>query len=86
MNGAYRVILTPAAKRDLDRFYGTTLEQLRQAIEQVGQQPRSTGCKKLRGSAAMYRKRSGNYRILFEIDDSAHQVTIHGIVDRKHAY
>ena len=86
MNESYQVTLQSRATRDLDRFAADVLEQLAAAINELSQEPRGPGTKKLKGSANIYRKRSGNYRILFEIDDAAREVIVHRVVDRKDAY
>jgi mRNA interferase RelE/StbE len=86
MNGGYRLILQPRAQRDLDRFTGETLQQLCADINELAMSPRGQGTKKLRGSEGVYRKRSGSYRILYEIDDAAHEILIQRVAKRDDAY
>ena len=86
MNGDYRLNVRPSARRDLSRFTGNILRQLADAIQELAAQPRGTNTKKLQGAKNKYRKRSGNYRILYEIDDAARQVNVDRVVDRKDAY
>jgi len=42
--------------------------------------------KKLKGSVSSWRIRSGDYRILYEIDDSQKLVKVYRIAHRKEAY
>ncbi|HEY2412801.1 MAG TPA: type II toxin-antitoxin system RelE/ParE family toxin [Pirellulaceae bacterium] len=86
-NKRYTPVLSPHAKRDLDRFSGKILQQLKNAIAAVVKEPRGSGTKKLAVSDQnLYRKKSGNYRILYEIDDVKHEVIVHRIGDRKDIY
>jgi mRNA interferase RelE/StbE len=48
--------------------------------------PRPSGIKKLQGYDSTYRVRVGSYRILYEIDDSAQEVRLLRIADRKDVY
>jgi len=86
MNGPYRLTLKPRAQRDLDRFTGEILQRLREAINELSHDPRGRGTKKLKVSDSICRKRCGNYRILYEIDDAAHEVVVHRVGDRKDVY
>ena len=74
------------ARRDLSRFYGEVLRQLQQSLRELGRQPRGSGIKKLQGTDDLYRKRSGNYRIQYEINDMRREIIVHRIGDRKDAY
>lgn len=86
MNGDYRVILQPRAQRDLDRLANDVLSQIQQAMNELARNPRGAGTKKLRGSKGSYRKRTGNYRILYEINDAAREVIVYRVGDRKDVY
>ena len=48
--------------------------------------PRPHGGEKLAGYADRYRVRQGNFRIIYLIDDTALEVTIFKIGDRKDVY
>ena len=54
-------------------------------IQSLASEPRPHGAEKLTADDK-YRLRQGNYRILYQIDDEAHRVTIVKIADRKEAY
>ena len=53
----YRVVLTPAAQRALDRVRGTTLLALRGVILALANDPRPAGSKKLGGASDLWRIR-----------------------------
>jgi mRNA interferase RelE/StbE len=46
------------------------------ALEQLRQNPRSIGSVKLQGNEGLYRIRVGDYRIVYEIDDSIKSIRI----------
>ena len=55
-------------------------------IDALASNPRPRGCEKLAGFHDRYRIRQGNYRIVYLIDDEAHEVMIYKIGDRKDVY
>lgn len=55
-------------------------------IEDLGAVPRPHGCKKLRGGDKEWRIRVGNYRVVYEIDDSARTVDVMRIAHRREVY
>jgi mRNA interferase RelE/StbE len=83
---SYDVILMPSAQRDLDGFHGKLISRFEEHIMGLASNPRPHGSKKLRGSGARYRLRSGKYRILYEIEEDQKVVRVYRIVHRKDAY
>jgi mRNA interferase RelE/StbE len=82
---SYTVNVSAKAEKELGaipiRFRG----QIAKKLVQLGEDPRHQGIKKLQGVTG-YRERSGDYRILFDIDDAKQTVTVFAIKDRKEAY
>ncbi len=56
-----------------------------QHVDQLVQNPRPRGAKKLRGEMA-YSLRVGVYRILYDIDDESRTVTVYCVKHRRDAY
>lgn len=56
------------------------------AIIALAHTPRPPGVKKLVGSRSDWRIRIGEYRILYEIDDTAQTVTVMRVEHRRDAY
>lgn len=81
----FAVILRPAAKRDLDRLPKDVRQRIRAALEQLAEQPRGMQTKRLAGSED-YRRRVGDYRIIYEIDDQISCVTINVVKHRRDVY
>jgi mRNA interferase RelE/StbE len=55
-------------------------------LEALAQTPRPTGCKKLRGGDNEWRIRVGDYRAVYEIDDTAQTVDVTRIAHRREVY
>ncbi|MDZ4205279.1 MAG: type II toxin-antitoxin system RelE/ParE family toxin, partial [Bacteroidales bacterium] len=58
---------------------------IKTAIAGLASNPRPQGCKKLKGEAA-FRIRIGDYRIIYEIDESAIHLTVVSVGHRKDVY
>ena len=82
----YSVSLMPQAQKDLDSFSGKFLSKLENIILELYDEPRPHNSKKLSGGGSKWRIRMGNYRILYEIDDSKNLVKVYRIADRKEVY
>lgn len=62
----YTVVLTKTAQKQLDKLPNQIADSLLDTIEQLAEEPRPDGCKKLKGRSG-YRIRQGDYRILYDI-------------------
>jgi mRNA interferase RelE/StbE len=76
--------LLPKAQKDLDEFTGKPFDILIRKITSLQENPRPHGCLKLTAEQG-YRIRSGNYRILYRIDDKQKEIFIYRIKHRKEA-
>lgn len=82
----YNVRLMPQARKDLDGFSGKLLLQFRELILGLYDEPRPHNSKKLIGGGLRWRIRTGDYRILYEIDDESRLVKVYRIAHRKEVY
>jgi mRNA interferase RelE/StbE len=82
----YQIKITTSAHHHLRNLSHLNRLRIHEAIEQLSQNPRPYGFKKLQGEVDFYRIRVGEYRILNIIDDSAKQVNIMRIMPRENAY
>ncbi len=82
----YEIILMPQVQKDLDGFSGKILSRFEEVILGLYDEPRPHNSKKLHGGALRWRIRVGDYRILYEIDDSQKRVNVYRIAHRKEAY
>ncbi|HLL90076.1 MAG TPA: type II toxin-antitoxin system RelE/ParE family toxin [Tepidisphaeraceae bacterium] len=64
-----RVVLTPEARRAVDRLNNPILARVLAIAERLGDWPNVSGAKPLRaGLAGRYRVRTGDYRVQFRVD------------------
>ncbi len=82
----YRLEVSPAADRDLDRLKGRIrrqdFERLRTAIRSLAGEPRPRGVRKIKGTDMAYRIRVGSYRVVYDVYDSEQLVLILQVVRR----
>ena len=83
----YRIELTPAADRDVEKLEGRIrrqdFERLREAVNSLATEPRPQGVRKIKGAERAYRIRVGNYRVVYEVYDSDNLVLILQVVRRS---
>ncbi len=56
------------------------------AVMALANNPRPSGCKKLKGSKYNYRIRIGDYRVIYEIEDAILRVSVLAASHRKDVY
>ena len=83
---AYAVHMRSSAERERRRLQGHIRQRINQHLLQLESEPRPTGVEKLVGRPNSWRIRVGDYRILYEIDDSNQCVTVYRIAHRREAY
>ena len=76
----YRIEVSPAADRDLDklkrRINRQDFERLRVAIGSLADEPRPQGVRKIRGEERTFRIRVGSYRVVYEVYDHGNLVLL----------
>lgn len=88
MNKIFEIIINKKAKKDLKILKSTPFfEIIVRNLYSMSINPFEGDVKKLESfSICDYRRRVGNYRILFDIDLNHKEIIIHRIVHRKDAY
>ncbi len=86
MTDRYKVLLRPAAVRDLDRLEFKARDRILKALRSLDESPRPWGSKKLVGAEAQYRLRVGDHRILYEIVKDSNTVLVFRVAHRREAY
>ncbi|MBD2751495.1 type II toxin-antitoxin system RelE family toxin [Spirosoma validum] len=81
----YQVQISNRAAKALEKLPDGLYERIREAIQDLAENPRPTGCKKLKGRLG-YRIRVGDYRIVYEIEDDKLLVLIIDIGHRREIY
>lgn len=81
----YIVSILRRAQRELAQITSGDRDRLVEAIRNLGDDPRPYGCRKLTGREG-WRIRVGDYRVIYEIDDSRRTVTILHVGNRRDVY
>lgn len=82
---AYKILLKPSAVKDLNQLPDKEVNRLLSHINNLSEEPRPIGIQKLSNQDG-FRIRSGNYRVLFEINDTSQTIFIYRIKHRKDVY
>ena len=82
----YSVRLNRAARRELNRLDSRIHRQVLEKILALGDNPRPRDVKLLRGRDRSYRVHSGEYRILYEINEATKVVLVVRVGHRREVY
>jgi len=88
-NREYGIVLSRSAERDLNKLEKSdkkALAKIDEKISGLAIDPRPRGMDKIEGIDGLFRIRSGDYRILYSIDDAENAVTIEAIGNRRDVY
>jgi len=83
---AYSVSLSSRARRETRNLDRQTLTRVAKAIDGLAQNPRPTGCLKVKTAEGLWRIRVGDWRVIYAIDDGKRIVDIVYIRHRSKAY
>jgi mRNA interferase RelE/StbE len=83
---SYRVTLAASAEKELHGLPSKVVARIMPRLELLAATARPPGCKKLKGGDNEWRIRVGDYRIVYEIDDTAKTVGVTRIAHRREAY
>ena len=81
----YELVIRPSVSKDTKDIPSRDLKNILKRIETLRDDPRPKGCVKLTGME-YYRIRQGNFRVVYEIDDQKHEVTVYKVGHRKDVY
>lgn len=81
----YKIFILPPAQKDLDNLPTKIFNQMKNKISLLSNNPRPSGCLKLTAEEG-YRLKTGDYRILYRIDDKEKIIYIYRIKHRKEVY
>ena len=82
---SYKLLIKPAAAKELDRIPRKDLERIVQRIQGLLENPRGPGSQKLSGQE-QYRIRQGDYRVVYQIDENDKLVLIVKVAHRSDVY
>jgi len=82
----YRVELKPGAEEFIAAQEKKVQRQLLERIAALAENPYPRGCRKLDEKEALYRVRSGDYRIIYQVRDKELLVLVVRVGDKKDVY
>ncbi len=83
---SYKIILSNSAEKELYKLQKSEVKKIVSSIDSLQSDPRPIGCKKLKGPEHFLRIRSGNFRIIYSLDDTKKIIRVLIIRNRKDAY
>ncbi len=82
----YEVEITPAAKRQIKKLTKSIQQLIVERLEELVDNPRPPGVIKMEAEENLYRVRVGDYRIIYEIQDSVLLIVVVKVGHRANVY
>jgi len=82
---SYEISLLRRAQKELADLPEDAYVRVRGALQALADEPRPSGCKKLKGREGWH-IRVGDYRVIYDIDDGAQTILIVHIGHRRDVY
>jgi mRNA interferase RelE/StbE len=83
---AYRVEFKPSAAESFRKLDKPVQRRLTAKLNALKENPRPHGAEKLKGEKDLYRLRSGDYRLICQVQDEILLVLVLGVGHRKDIY
>lgn len=83
---AYAIGVRPRARRSLRQLDPPVRKAVAQVIDSLAADPRPPGFLPLTGHRPYLRVRSGDYRVIYTVDDRARVVTVAAVGHRREIY
>lgn len=82
----YGVTLSPTAARQLRKLDAPVRRRIQAALELLAEEPRPPAATRLVGGAGEWRVRTGDYRIVYEIEDGRLLILVLSVGHRREVY
>ena len=82
----YTITFARSARKELESFDAHIVNRILPKIESLAQEPRPTGCRKLKGEKRLWRVRIGDWRVVYAIYDDERRVDVVAVRHRSKAY
>lgn len=86
MTTGWQYVLTPRAKRDMQRLPIEIQRRVYAALDRMATDIRACDVRKLADQSNDFRLRVGSHRVLFGVDTATRTYVVHQVTDRKDAY
>ncbi len=82
----YSISFARSARKELESLSAKLVQRIFPAIEALAREPRTKGCRKLTTEKNLWRIRTGDYRVIYIIDDDKRAIDIIAVRHRSKAY
>ena len=82
----YKIVFKSKVEKDLRKIDRQFIPDILKQIEKLQGNPRPSNSRKLIDSTISYRLRIGDYRVVYQVDDSSKLVEIYLVRHRKDVY
>jgi mRNA interferase RelE/StbE len=82
----YSVLISPPAQRQIKKLSISVQQQIISKLKELEATPRPQGVEKLWDNENLYRIRTGDYRIVYQINDQEHSIIVAKVAHRKEVY
>ena len=82
----YKIIVTRSAQKELNSLSTQISSRIESKINSLVNNPRPSGCRKLKGRLNRWRIRVGDYRVIYSIDDKNLTIKILEVGHRREIY
>ncbi len=82
----YEIRFKKSAFKEFEKLSLNIQQNLANDIAQLADNPRPSGCKKLKGVKNSWRIRNGDYRVIYTIEDHILMIEIIKIAHRREVY
>jgi len=82
----FELLLKPSVEKDLRKLPASVVRHIFATIEQLADSPSTPPDIKLTGTERTWRRRVGDYRVIYELDLSNSTVIVHHVRHRREVY
>jgi mRNA interferase RelE/StbE len=82
----YRITFKPTVEKDLSKVPRELIARFFKRLEILKQNPYPRQALRLEGTEGLYRLRVGDYRIIYGVHTTSHQIVVHHIRLRRDVY
>ncbi len=82
----YKLKIRPRALKSLEKIQRADQARIIRRIDGLANEPRPDGVKKLKGAVDLYRIRTGDYRVIYQIKDDILLVLVVRVAHRREVY
>ena len=83
---SYKLFFKRSAEKELHRIPKSDIHRIVQKVHALSEEPRPSGACMLKGEGRYWRIRQGDYRVVYEVNDSSHEISILKVGHRREVY